>query len=59
MSDDHRGQPLTKVQRQDTIFIDCALIALGLIGSFIGQDAASFTGVPLGIGLIVWSVWWR
>jgi hypothetical protein len=54
MSDDHRGQPLTKVQRQDTIFIDCALIALGLIGSFIGQDAASFTGVPLGIGLIVW-----
>jgi hypothetical protein len=59
MSDDHRGQQLTKVQRQDTIFFGCELIALGLIGSFIGQDAASFAGVSLGIGLIVWSEWRR
>jgi hypothetical protein len=60
MSDDHRGQPLTKVQRQDSIFIGGALIALGLIGGFIGNNwAVGLSGVVIGIGLIGWSVWQR
>lgn len=60
MSDQHERQPLTKPQRQDSIFIGGALIALGLIGGFIGNNwAVGLSGVVLGIGLIAWSVWQR
>jgi hypothetical protein len=60
MSNHRDRQPLTKPQRQDSIFIGCALIALGLVGGFIGNNwAVGLSGVVLGIGLIVWSVWQR
>ena len=50
-------KPLTKPQRQDSIFIGCALIALGLIGGFIGRDwVIGLSGVVIGIGVIVWSI---
>jgi len=60
MSNHRDRQPLTKSQRTDSIFIGFALIALGLIGGFIGGNrAVGLSGVVLGIGLIGWSVWQR
>jgi hypothetical protein len=58
MSNQRGRQPLTKAQRQDSIFIGCALIVLGLIGGFIGNNwAVGLSGVEIGIGVIAWSVW--
>jgi hypothetical protein len=60
MSDHRNRQPLTKPQRTDSIFIGVALIALGLIGGFIGGNwAVGLSGVVIGIGLIGWTVWQR
>ena len=56
----HDRQPLTKAQRTDSIVIGCALVALGLIAGFIGNNwAVGLSGVVLGLGLIAWSVWQR
>jgi hypothetical protein len=52
MSTDRKGQPLTKNQVIDTIFIGGALIALGLIGFILGHDAASLAGVAIGLGFV-------
>ncbi len=58
MSNQRDRQPLTKAQRQDSIFIGVALIGLGLIGGFIGANwAVGLAGIVIGIGVIVWSVW--
>ena len=51
--------PLTRDQLSMTIAIGCALIALGLIGGFIGGDAASLAGVGIGRVMIGWAVWQR
>ena len=52
--------PLTRDQLSMTIAIGCALIALGLIGGFIGGDAASLAGVVIGVVMIGWAVLaWR
>jgi len=51
--------PLTRDQLSMTIAIGVALIALGLIGGFIGGDAASLAGVVIGLVMIGWAVWQR
>ena len=51
MSNHRDRQPLTKPQRQDSIFIGGALIALGLIAGLIGNNwSVGLSGVVLGIG---------
>lgn len=50
---------MTRDNLIDSIFIGFALIALGLIGGFMGRDPASLAGVVIGVGVIVWAVWQR
>jgi hypothetical protein len=53
------GEAVTRSNLIDSIFIGIALIALGLIGAFIGRDPVSLAGVVMGVGVIAWSVWQR
>lgn len=53
-------KPLTKEQRQDSIFIGCALATLGLVAGIVGIGwTAGLSGIGIGVGVIVWSVWQR